>query len=101
MMRRRILKDKVAHYTMLGLTILCILLLFFIGGGLLIKSLPVILEKNLWTLLTTSSWKPFRGEFGFLSYILSTLYVTGIAILLALPLSLFTGIYLCNMRLKR
>ena len=44
-------------------------------------------------MLTTSNWRPFKGEFGFASYILSTIYVTLIAIIIALPLSLLTGIY--------
>jgi len=79
---------------MLCLTILCVLFLFLIGTGLFIKALPVIKEKGLWELLSTSNWKPFKGDFGFLSYILSTFYVTAIAIALALPLSLLTGIYL-------
>ena len=79
---------------MLGATIFSILLLFIIGAGLLIKSLPIIQEKNLFTLLTTSNWRPSKGEFGFAAYILSTFYVTGIAIIIALPLSLLTGIYM-------
>jgi phosphate transport system permease protein len=104
MLRFRLFKDKLARQTMLGLTVFCILLLFLIGAGLLFKSLPVIREKNLWTLLFTSNWRPFKGEFGFLAYILSTMYVTGIAILLALPFSLLTSIYLCeyaNKKVKR
>jgi phosphate transport system permease protein len=56
----------------------------------------VMKEKGLWELLSTSNWKPFKGDFGFLSYILSTFYVTAIAITIALPLSLLTGIYLCE-----
>ena len=51
-------------------------------------------EKNLWTLLTSADWKPFKGDFGFLPYIMSTLYVSALAILIALPLSLLTAIYL-------
>ena len=51
-------------------------------------------EKSLWTLLTTSNWRPFKGDFGFASYIISTLAVTGIAIVIALPLSLLTSIYI-------
>jgi phosphate transport system permease protein len=92
----RLIKDKTARYIMLGFTILGVLFLFVIGTGLFIKALPVIKEKGLWELISTSSWKPFKGEFGFLSYILSTFYITGIAISLALPLSLLTGIYLCE-----
>ncbi|MBP1667117.1 MAG: phosphate transporter permease subunit PstC, partial [Bacteroidetes bacterium] len=46
--------------------------------------------------LTSGNWKPFKGEFGFLPYILSTLYVSVIAIVIALPLSLMSSIYLCT-----
>jgi len=90
----RIFKDRAARYIMAVLTIGCILLLFVIGAGLLFKSIPIIREKNLWTLLLSSTWKPFKGEFGFLVYIVSTIYVTGIAIIIAFPLSLFSAIYL-------
>lgn len=90
----RIIKDSIAKYTMLILTIICILILFSIGLGLLVKSLPILQEKSLVDLLTTSNWRPSKGEFGFLAYILSTLYVTGIAIILALPISLMSAIYI-------
>jgi len=79
---------------MLTATVMAIFFLFLIGGGLFVKSLPIMQEKGLWTLLTTSNWRPFKGDFGFASYILSTLYVTGIAIIIALPLSLLTSIYI-------
>jgi phosphate transport system permease protein len=94
MLRGRLLKDKIARHYMLFATLMSILFLFLIGGGLLLKSLPIMQEKNLWTLLTTSNWRPFKGDFGFASYIFSTLYVTAIAIVIALPLSLLTSIYI-------
>ena len=94
MLKRRLLKDKIARHYMLFATVLSIFFLFLIGGGLLYKSLPIMEEKSLWTLLTTSNWRPFKGDFGFASYILSTLFVTGIAIVIALPLSLLTSIYI-------
>jgi phosphate transport system permease protein len=94
MHRSRALKDKIARFSMLGITIFGILFLLIIGISLFIKALPIIEGKNLWTLLTSSVWKPFKGEFGFLPFIISTLYVSLIAILIALPLSLLTAIYL-------
>jgi len=94
MLKGRLLKDRIARHYMLLATILSIFILFLIGGGLLAKSLPIMQEKSLWTLLTTSNWRPFKGDFGFASYILSTLYVTAIAIAIALPLSLLTSIYI-------
>ncbi len=93
MYKSRLLKDIVARKTMLILAIFCFLILFSIGLGLFIKSLPILQEKSLWQLLTTSSWKPSKGEFGFASYILSTLLVTLIAIVIALPLGLMSAIY--------
>lgn len=94
MLKSRLLKDRIARHYMLTATVMAIFFLFLIGGGLFVKSLPIMQEKGLWTLLTTSNWRPFKGDFGFASYILSTLYVTGIAIVIALPLSLLTSIYI-------
>jgi phosphate transport system permease protein len=93
MLKFRLAKDNLARKVMLGLSIFCILLLFVIGGGLIVKSIPILQEKSLWQLLATSSWKPFKGEYGFFTFILSTLYVTLIAILIALPLALLSSIY--------
>lgn len=90
----RIVKDKVARQTMLGIAFFSLLLLFVIGISLFVKALPILEEKNIWTLLTSGSWKPFKGDFGFLPFILSTLYVSLVAIVLALPLALMTSIFL-------
>ena len=81
---------------MLGIAFFSLLLLLVIGVSLFLKALPIMKEKSLWVLLTSGNWKPFKGEFGFLPYILSTLYVSVIAIVIALPLSLMSSIYLCT-----
>jgi phosphate transport system permease protein len=104
MLKIRLIKDRMASQIMLGITIFCLFILVIIGTGLLIKSIPVLQEKSLWELLSTSSWKPFKGDFGFLSFIVSTLYVTFIAIVIALPLSLLSAIYLseyASVRVRR
>jgi phosphate transport system permease protein len=101
MLKFRLLKDNLARQIMLGLTVLCLFLLFIIGGGLIAKSIPILHEKSIWQLLFTSSWKPFKGEFGFLTFILSTLHVTFIAIIIALPLSLLSSIYFSEYASKR
>lgn len=90
----RLLKDKMANSVMLTFTMISVLLLLFIGIGLVIKSLPILDEKSLWDLLCTSKWKPMRGDFGFLPFITGTLWVTMIAIIWTLPVSLFTAIFL-------
>jgi phosphate transport system permease protein len=97
----RSIKDKSARHIMLGIAFFSLLLLLVIGVSLFLKALPIMKEKSLWVLLTSGNWKPFKGEFGFLPYILSTLYVSVIAIIIALPLSLLTSIYLSTYASKR
>lgn len=94
MQRLRAVKDKSVRYSMMGISIFGILILIVIGSALFIKAYPIIKEQNLWVLLTSGSWKPFKGEYGFLPFIVSTLFVSAIAIVIALPLSLLTSIYL-------
>ena len=48
----------------------------------------------LWELLSGSAWKPLSGEFGFLPFIVGTLFVTALSIAIALPISLLSAIFL-------
>lgn len=93
-MNFRLIKDKVAGSTMLVLTILSVLLAALVGWGLYYKSIPLLEENSIWNLLSSSVWKPSKGEFGFFAFIMGTIWVTGIAIILALPLCLLATIYL-------
>jgi phosphate transport system permease protein len=90
----RAIKDKSVRHIMLGIAIFSLLLIVVIGLSLFFKALPIMKEKSIWTLLTSGSWKPFKGDFGFLPFIISTLYVSIIAIVIAMPLSLLTSIFL-------
>lgn len=92
--RWRLIKEKAAGGTMLTFTFLAFLLVIVIVVGLVLKSLPILEQKSLWELISGTKWKPMRGDFGFLPFILSTLWVTMIAVLWTLPVSLFTAIFL-------
>lgn len=94
MHKSRIIKDKTAQGIMFALTIIAILMVVVIAIGLYLKSTPVLKDKSLWTLLFSSEWRPMKGEFGFLPFIMGTIWVTLLAILIALPISLLTAIYL-------
>ena len=94
MQRIRFAKDKAARHFMLGIAIFTILFLLVIGFSLFFKAMPIMKEKNLWLLLTSTNWKPFKGDFGFFPYIISTIYVSLIAIIIALPISILTSIFL-------
>jgi len=90
----RQLKDKILSKLMLVLTLASVSLLVVIGLGLYLKSRPVLQHTSLWTLISASTWKPLKGLFGFYPFIMGTLWVTGIALVIALPLSLLTTIFL-------
>ena len=90
----RLLKDSFFSKIFFVLTILSISTVLLLGFGLYYKSIPVLSTNSLSNLLFSSEWKPFKESFGFYSYIMGTLWVTGISILIALPLSILTAIYL-------
>jgi phosphate transport system permease protein len=93
-MNFRLIKDKLAGSTMLVLTVLSVLLAVLVGWGLYYRSIPLLETTSIWDLLTGEKWMPYKGEFGFFPFIMGTLWVTGIAILIALPLCLLASIYI-------
>lgn len=90
----RIFKDKVASGVMVTFMMLSLLLVVAMAIGLWLKSSDILTEHSLWDLLTASEWKPMKNQFGFLAFIVGTFYVTGVAILIALPTSLLMAIML-------
>jgi phosphate transport system permease protein len=93
-MNLRLVKDKLAGKTMFILALFSVLLAVFIALGLYLRSAPLLEARSLSDLLTSSLWKPFKGEFGFFSFIMGTFWVTVISMIIALPLCLLTGIYI-------
>lgn len=93
-MTYRIFKDKMAGSVMAALTMAAILLVVVMAVELCVKSAPILRHYSLWTLLTESQWKPMKGEFGFLPFLAGTFWCTVVAIVLALPVSLFMAVYL-------
>lgn len=71
-----------------------LLLVLIMGIGLYMKSAPIFEDHSLWELLSASEWKPFKNRFGFFPFIMGTVWVTGLALVLALPLSLLTAVFL-------
>ncbi len=98
---RRRWKDRIARLLMKTNSWLSALFLLAIGAGLLFQALPVLRQKGLTSLLLSSNWKPFQGEFGFWPFLVGTFWVTGIAILIALPPSLLTSLYLSEYATSR
>lgn len=101
MQSKRLWKDWVGQRLMFIMTSFCGLLVCLIGLGLFQRSWPILAIKPLSELLFSSSWHPLKGSFGFLPFIMGTLWVTGVAVIIAVPLSLLTAIYLSEYASKR
>jgi phosphate transport system permease protein len=93
-MNVRTLKDRTAKGLMLTMTVVAILTVVAIAIGLYLKSRPVLDSQTLSSLLFGSQWRPLKGQFGFLPFLMGTVWVTLLAIAFALPISLFTAIYI-------
>jgi phosphate transport system permease protein len=64
------------------------------GLGLYYKSMAILEKNSIRSLLSGSVWSPLTGEFGFLSFILGSVYVTVLSVIIALPVALLTALFL-------
>ena len=90
----RLLKNKIAKRTMIVLTGVPTFLVLLIIAGLFLKARPILAENSFFSLLTSSTWAPSRGQFGLFPFIMGTFWVTLAALILAVPVSLLSAIYL-------
>jgi len=77
------------------------LLVLLIGAGLYLRSRPILALHSPASLLFSSAWRPNRGEFGFFPFIAGTLWVTAVAVLIAVPLCILTAIFLSEYAPRR
>jgi len=95
-MNTRKLKNLVASKLMFSVTILTSLLVFVIASILFQRSTLILTTHPLSELLSSSSWHPWRGEFGFYPFIMGTLWVTMLAMVFSIPPSLLMSVYLAE-----
>ena len=90
----RELRNRLHFSWMLFSLLIIILLPFVLFGGLIVKSYLLLEDHSIIDLLFSSDWKPTSGKFGFLPFIISSLWVTVLSILIAGPVCLLTSIHL-------
>jgi phosphate transport system permease protein len=90
--RRRL--DRRASSTFFLITLLPIILLVAVIAALTVRAWPITQSAGIGTLITGSTWKPQQGQFGFLPFIAGTFWVTGMALVLAVPPCLLCAVYL-------
>jgi len=99
--RWRRLKDRLAGRVMGALAFLVAMLVFFIVVALATRARPLLDIQSPVVLLTSSEWHPLQGKFGFLTFIVGTVWVTVLAMVLAVPPCLLCAIYLAEYAPRR
>jgi phosphate transport system permease protein len=99
--RLRRLSDQLARISSATLTALCAGLAFVILLALLLRARPLLDITPLGHLLTSLDWRPMRGDFGFLPFIVGTVWVTLLAMVLAVPVCLLTAIFMAEYAPRR
>ena len=97
----RKLYDAVGTRVMLFVTISVIFLFFFLLIVLINGSFSILGEESISELIFSPTWKPFSGEFGLFAVIIDTLIVTAISMMIAIPISLFSAIYIAEYAPKK
>jgi phosphate transport system permease protein len=90
----RDLRDRIVNSVLFVPTLFSAVLLIVMVLTLIQKSGQILSTRPLTDLLLSSSWQPFAGNFGFLPFIMGTIWVTALAMLAAVPISLMSAIYL-------
>jgi len=86
----------IAGNAMLAATLFSGLLVVVIGTALYLRARPLLASRSLGALLLGETWQPSTGQFGLKPFIAGTFWVTGLAVLIAVPLCLLTAIYLAE-----
>ncbi len=100
-MNTRKLRDFVGTKLMLAATLFASILFFSIFILLLFKSSLVLGTEPITEILFSSTWNPDNNQFGLAPIIIGTIFVTGIALVIAIPISLLSAIYIVEYAPRR
>lgn len=95
-MRRRILVERLTIIWVWAVGIIVIFLAMALLVALSLRASPIMQHYPLTALLLGTEWQPSKGLFGFYPFLIGTVWVTMIAMMLAVPISLLVAIYLAE-----
>lgn len=92
--RTRQFRDRTVGISMRLSLVFIHFLVLAIGVQLFFKASPLLAKIPIRLLLFSESWHPLKGEFGLYPFIFGTLAVTGLAMIISIPVCLFSAVYL-------
>jgi phosphate transport system permease protein len=101
--KRRKLFEKGAEAVLFACALLSILAVAFITLFLFQRGLPLFAKTSLADFFFSTKWEPTAAvpHYGILSFILGSVYVTGLSLVFAVPVGLAVGIYLAELAEKK
>ena len=88
--------DKAFEWLTLAMALAVVVLVFLVGWQLA-RGSSLAIKKFGFHFLTTSTWNPVTEQFGALPFIYGTIVSSLIALIIAVPLSIATAIYLTEL----
>jgi phosphate transport system permease protein len=101
--KRRRLFERGLEGLLFACALLSILAVVFITIFLFQRGLPLFRKVPIAEFLLSTNWEPTAAtpHYGILSFILGSVYVTGLALLFAVPVGLSVGIYLAELAKRK
>jgi phosphate transport system permease protein len=101
--KRRKLFEKGVEGILFFCALLSILTVVFITIFLFQRGLPLFAKTSIVEFLFSTNWEPTAAvpHYGILSFILGSIYVTGLSLIFAVPVGLSVGVYLAELADKR
>jgi phosphate transport system permease protein len=87
-------KERITEKLFLSISLLPVVLIALLVFALWLRTQPILETQSLWSLLMGQSWHPIKKEFGFYPFIIGTIWVTAVAMVLSVPVCIFSAIYL-------
>ena len=89
-------RESIMKVVFLVAACVSILAVVLICGFLFVNGFPAIAEIGPLKFLTGVIWKPQEGEFGIFPMIIGSIYATGIAILVGVPIGLLCSVFMAR-----
>lgn len=95
-MKRNSIKEKLMEIVFLLTAVVSIVAVGLICFFLFINGFPAFKEIGVWKFLSGTKWKPTNGIFGIFPMILGSIYVTGGALIIGVPIGILMAIFLAR-----
>jgi len=91
-------KEKAAEYFFFACSLISIGAVLLICYFIFVGAIPTMKSVGPWAFLTGSLWKPtdIPASFGIFNMIVGSLYVTGLACLMGVPVGVFAAVYMAK-----